>query len=680
VRLPVPRRRTRRGLFRRYAIIVVGVVGASLVAGGLVQALFSYRDNRDAILRVQQDTVVSAAANISHFITQTETQLRTTVQQADPRSQSGYVADRLSLEERRNDYRQLLLRVPSLTEISYLDPLGRLQFRVSRLTPRAVVAGTDYSHDARFTVPKSGRSYYGTTHFRDPCGRLAASVYDAPVVQCVNELEQPEPDVTVAVPYEPGVSFVGDAEKVSGVTVAEVNLSVVQDLIAEIKLGTGGYAYVVDAQGRLVAGPSAHGILPSTDLSSLEHVRAALPGGGGSASGGAVTGRNILGIEVFSSYHPIAPPGWTVFVEQPRDEAFAPLNGFIVRTAVLLVIGLVLAVFASLLLARRMATPILALQRAASRIGAGHLAERIDVRGGDELAALGATFNRMSAELQESYRDLEGKVAERTHELAEASRQLAAASRHKSEFLANMSHELRTPLNAVIGFSEVLLERLFGDLNEKQQEYLNDILTSGQHLLALINDILDLSKVEAGRLELQIAPMRLPELLESSAAMMRERAVRNGITLRLDIDPEVDVIRADERRIKQVLFNLISNALKFTPQGGHVTISASADTDWVHIAVRDDGGGIAEEDQARIFEEFEQAGTHNAQEGTGLGLPLSRRFVEMHRGRLWLESRGGEGSTFTFSLPQKPEVAAEDREPSAAVESGRAPAAGRAEP
>jgi signal transduction histidine kinase len=212
-----------------------------------------------------------------------------------------------------------------------------------------------------------------------------------------------------------------------------------------------------------------------------------------------------------------------------------------------------------------MLTPIQALQEGAARIGAGSLDQRIEVRTGDEIETLADQFNAMTARLQESYADLEQKVRDRTREVEEKSRELAQASQHKSEFLANMSHELRTPLNAIIGFSEVLTERMFGDLNEKQEEYLRDILTSGQHLLSLINDILDLSKVEAGRMELEIGTFSLPEALENGQMMIRERAGNHGISLSLDVDPTLDLIEADERKVKQVIFNLLSNAVKFTP-------------------------------------------------------------------------------------------------------------------
>jgi signal transduction histidine kinase len=237
-------------------------------------------------------------------------------------------------------------------------------------------------------------------------------------------------------------------------------------------------------------------------------------------------------------------------------------------------------------------------------------------------------------------------------EIKTKSRELEAASRHKSEFLANMSHELRTPLNAVIGFSEVLLQRMFGELNAKQDEYLKDIYASGQHLLSLINDILDLSKIEAGRMELAPAPFHLPSALENAVTLVRERVVRRGITLQVEIDPRLDEIVGDERKVKQVLLNLLSNAAKFTPEGGRISLKAARPDGIVEIAVTDTGVGIAPEDQAAIFEEFRQVGSdERKREGTGLGLTLAKKFVELHGGRIWVESESGRGSTFTFTLP-----------------------------
>jgi signal transduction histidine kinase len=283
------------------------------------------------------------------------------------------------------------------------------------------------------------------------------------------------------------------------------------------------------------------------------------------------------------------------------------------------------------------------------------------VREGELIGCLGVSRNRpgdFPAETIELLRTfatqsaLAIQNARLFHEIADKSAQLEAASRHKSEFLANMSHELRTPLNAVIGFSEVLLQRMFGELNDKQDEYLKDIYASGQHLLSLINDILDLSKIEAGRMELAAAPFHLPAALGNAVTLLKERAGRHGIALELAVDERLGEVVGDERKIKQVVLNLLSNAVKFTPEGGQITLAATVANGEVRISVTDTGIGIAPEDQAAIFEEFRQVGTAAKKvEGTGLGLALAKRFVELHGGRLWVDSAPGAGSTFTFTLP-----------------------------
>jgi signal transduction histidine kinase len=238
-------------------------------------------------------------------------------------------------------------------------------------------------------------------------------------------------------------------------------------------------------------------------------------------------------------------------------------------------------------------------------------------------------------------------------ESQEKSVQLEVANKHKSEFLANMSHELRTPLNAIIGFSEALMDRMFGDMNEKQLDYQKDIHESGKHLLSLINDILDLSKIEAGRMELELSSFNLPTAVSNAVTLIRERAQRHGIAMGVEVDPRLGDFQADERKVKQILLNLLSNAVKFTPDGGRVDVSAKLDTDKVEIAVKDTGVGISPEDQASLFEEFKQLGKDSSRkaEGTGLGLALTKRLVELHGGQIIVESAIGVGSTFRVMLP-----------------------------
>ncbi|MBI3373190.1 MAG: HAMP domain-containing protein [Betaproteobacteria bacterium] len=281
--------------------------------------------------------------------------------------------------------------------------------------------------------------------------------------------------------------------------------------------------------------------------------------------------------------------------------------------------------------------PVRKMDQRFSEIAAGDFSARVQVPNRDEFGALAGNLNRMSAELERLYGQLE------------------AASRRKSEFLANMSHELRTPLNAVIGFSEVLEERMFGELNEKQAEYVQDIHSSGEHLLSLINEILDLSKIEAGRMELELTEFSLRAMLEGANTLVRERAARHSIALSLEIETGLDMVRGDERKLKQVMLNLLSNAVKFTPDAGAIRVIARSAEGAIEVSVSDSGVGISPQDQALVFEEFRQVGGDSARkaEGTGLGLALAKKFVELHGGTMRLESALGRGSTFTFTLPRR---------------------------
>jgi signal transduction histidine kinase len=296
--------------------------------------------------------------------------------------------------------------------------------------------------------------------------------------------------------------------------------------------------------------------------------------------------------------------------------------------------AIVLALLLGFVLSWSVIGPIQRIDSRLAAIASGNFSGHVDIANRDELGALAVNVNRMNDELQRLYRELE------------------TASKHKSEFLANMSHELRTPLNAIIGFSQVLREGISGEINAKQEEYLDDIVTSGNHLLALINDVLDLSKVEAGQVDLQVAPFSLRDALERGVSMVREQATTDGVQVALHANGGLDVVTGDERRIRQVIFNLLSNAVKFTPAGGLVDVSATQRNGEVTVSIADTGPGIAAEDLDRIFEEFQQTEAGARQrEGTGLGLALSKRFVEMHGGRIWCDSELGKGSTFRFTLP-----------------------------
>ena len=959
-------------LFRQYAIVLAGLVSGPLLASGTIGVYLSYQQNKTALVAIQREKAGAAANRIEGFFKEIERQIFWTAQpQLGPRAQA--------MDQRRVDYLRLQRQAPAITEISHLDAEGREQLRVSRLAMDVVGGGTDLSREPKFLEAKAGKVYYGPVYFR----------------------KESEPYMTIAM---------AGAGRDAGVTVAEVNLKFIWDVVSQIKVGKAGHAFVLDGQGVLIAHPDISLVLQKTTFAGLEQVRAALAApAAGEAPEEVTLARDLKDQSVLTAYAKISPLAWAVFVEQPLEEAFAPLRAAIQQTAILVVIGVALSIVAGLLLARKMATPIHALQTGAARIGAGELDQRIEIRTGNELEALADQFNSMAAQLKESYAGLEQKVEARTRELTESleqqtatseilrvisssptdiqpifdaivessvrlcnalhgvvfrfdgelihlethhdvnpqaleefhrlyplalseatgpvgqairdrnvvhvhdalndprvppyairiahslgyrsqlvvpmlregntigviavaraevrpfsdkqiellktfadqaviaienvrlfkelqartrelsrsveelralgeigqaasstldlrrvlttivpravqlasasggviheydeltqefrlrashgvddevavaigaepirlgqgavgraaaarapvqvpdleaaagavvspvraalvrlgyrsllavpffveerivgglvvwrreagnfpdnvvnllrtfaaqsalaiqnarlfqeieekSQQLEVANRHKSEFLANMSHELRTPLNAIIGFSEVLIERMFGELNEKQDEYLKDIFSSGRHLLSLINDILDLSKIEAGKMELELTTFDLPAAMENALILVKGRAANHGIALNLDVDRRLGEFVADERKIKQVLVNLLSNAVKFTREGGRVEVRAAPADGAVEIAVSDTGIGIAPEDRETIFEEFRQVGTDYARkrEGTGLGLALTRRIIELHGGRIWVKSEVGKGSTFTFTLP-----------------------------
>jgi len=776
----------RQPLFRKYVAVLVLLVSGTLAISGLLQLAFSFQQNQDGLVALQREKAIGAAARIQAFVDDVERQMSSAV--PAPLLAVGPI----SPEQRRDELLRLLRQVPAISDVTYLDAAGREQVHLSRTAISALGSGVDRSGDPSFALALGHSTVFGEVYFQG----------------------QSEPYMTVSVPeQQPG----------NGVTVAQVNLKLIWDVVTHLQVGDAGYAYVVDRRGQLIAHPDLSLVLQHRDLSALPQVRAAKATVVSPRE--PTIARDLNDRQVLTARAVIERLGWSVFVEQPLEEAFAPLYSLVASTAVVLVGGLVLAVLASLVLARRLTRPIQQLQLGAARIGAGALDQRIDVRTGDELEALGDAFNSMSSQLRESYATLEQKVDERTRDLAAAlerlralgavsetvsstldleavlstvvahavqlsaadegaiyeydeparefrlsatsavshqaadafggvrvpltgsilgraaaehtvvhvadvhvppwnefedpieragarallvvpllrderivgglvvwratpgefgldtidvlqtfarqsvlaiqnarlfqeidrkSHQLEVASRHKSEFLANMSHELGTPLNAINGFSQVLMERLHGDLTSKQEAYLQDILGSGRHLLSLINDILDLSKVEAGRMELEPSTFSLAEALQNGLTMVRERATERGIAVGLDIDPSVDCVVGDEGKVKQIVFNLLSNAVKFTPDHGRIDVSARRIESELHVSVRDTGIGIAPADQQRIFEEFAQVRTgalHHSTEGTGLGLALARRFVELHGGHIWVDSQPGIGSTFTFSLP-----------------------------
>jgi signal transduction histidine kinase len=967
--------RPRGKLFRKYVVIIVALVSGVLLASGGLEAWFSYRESRSTVAQIQREKARAAAATIEQFVKEIQGQIGWT-------TQPSYMPGSSGLEQRRIDYLRLLRQAPAITEIAYLDAAGKEQLRVSRLAMDVVGSQADFSGDPKFTEAKARKVWAGPVYFR----------------------RESEPYMALAL---------AGGGRDPGVTIAEVNLKFIWDVVSRIKIGQAGHAYVVDANGLLIAHPDIGLVLRKTDLSSLPQVQAAraalrAPSGALDTGTDEVTiAQDPGGQRVLASYAAIPSLDWLVFIELPVGEAFAPLYGSIVRAAALLFAGLIVAVIAGLLLARRMVGPIRALQVGAARLGAGDLGGRIAIKTGDELETLADEFNRMAGALQESYAGLERKVVGRTaelsealeqqtatagvlrvissspgnlapvfetilknatricdakfallhlykddafhtvaqfnvprpfaeylaaagsrspqpgtglarlvetcrtvqidditlgpayrdgvpyvragadlggfrtfavvpmlkekiligaialyrqevqpfsakqielvetfadqaviaienvrlftelsdrtaelnqsveelkalgevsravtstldlqtvldtiaaravplsdadagalytfdgtqdvlriqashqiddallaairavpvrlgegisglaaakrqamqiadldaepgytfreemrrpgyraflavpmlredaligtltvfrkapgafpdetvrllqtlanqsvlaiqnarlfHELGEKSRQLEVASRHKSEFLANMSHELRTPLNAVLGYTELMVDGIYGELPEKATAVLERVQSNGRHLLGLINDVLDLSKIEAGQLKLAPVDYSMREVVHTVVSATESLAAEKQLALVVAVPTDLPVGHGDERRIAQVLLNLVGNAIKFT-ETGEIKVRASVADDNFTVSVSDTGPGIERADQLRIFEEFQQVDTSSTRKkgGTGLGLSISQRIVELHGGRIWVESTPGRGSTFSFTLP-----------------------------
>jgi signal transduction histidine kinase len=774
--------RIRSRLFTKYVGLFVLVVSFALISNGMFEVYFYYQEHKAALIRIQREQAEAASAKISQFIKEIESQLGWTTQL--PWSAS-------SIEQRRFDALRLLRQVPAITELAQVDSSGKERLRVSRLAMDVVGSGIDFAKEPKFAEAAANKIYYGPVYFR----------------------RESEPYMTLSL---------AGTRRDAGVSIAEVNLKLIWDVVSQIKVGDKGSAYVIDREGRLIAHPDISLVLRNTDMSRLPQVRAARANDPNDTDDDLQVAKNVQGREVLTASAPIEPLGWRMFVELPVEEAYASLYEALYRLAYVLLGALIFAVLAGVFLARRMVVPIQALREGAARIGSGDFGQRISIKTGDELEGLANQFNDMGVRLEESYADLENKVELRTAELAqsvgelralgevsqavnstldleqvlstivtkaaqlsnteagaiyvfdelaqefrlratygmsedaiaavrdqhvsiseavseateqgepvqiadlrneppspvneimlregyrarllvpllrsdeifgalvvrrkapgefprgtidllrtfatqsvlaiqnarlfleieEKGRQLAEASKHKSQFLANMSHELRTPMNAILGYTELILDGIYGEPPQKMIGVLTRVQTNGKHLLGLINDVLDLSKIEAGQLTLSLADYSIKDMVYNVFGVVESLAKNKNLALNVELPADLPAAHGDERRLTQVLLNLVGNALKFTDKGG-VTIKATATLDSFAVAVIDTGPGIAPADQAKIFEEFQQADSSTTKEkgGTGLGLAIAKQIVEMHGGRLWVESEVGKGSTFQFSLP-----------------------------
>ena len=773
-------------IVRRYFFVFATLVGGTLLASLLLEVGFRFHETRTSLAVAHRQMAEVAALRIVNYVDG----IAESVRRAGAARHT--VQGRLS-DIDASDLRELLRNVPAIRDVVALGLDGHEQLRLSRISSSLPDAETDHTSEPYFAAARAGNTYFG------------------PIVFPTDSFE---PRILIAVPIEP---YRGD---VTGVLTAHVNVRYVWDIIQEIHIGETGYAYVVSSTGALIAHPDQFLVLQRKDLSHLPQV-AALAGPAGDPGTGIY--RNLNGQLVLAASARIPSVGWTVLVERPLAEAYAPFMASLARTAAILLIASVMAIGAAVRLGQRVLHPIEVLRRGAAHLEAGDLDTRLRLKTGDEFEELAEDFNRMAARLKESHDDLERKVGIRTRELAqsveelralgevsqavnstldletvlhtivakavqisdtdagtiyeydetrgefavrathgmtpdliaaiagfririgelvigraaaqrvpiqipdlselpaspqlqivikagyhamvvvpllspdrivgalvvrrrqpgvfaqpiidllqtfaaqsvlaiqnarlfqeleEKSRQLELESKHKSQFLANMSHELRTPLNAILGYTELILDNLYGETSDKMRGVLDRVQTNGRHLLGLINDVLDLTKIEAGQLTLALNEYSLNDLLHNVYTSLESLAAEKQLGFKIEAAPDLPRGRGDERRIMQVLLNLTGNAIKFT-DAGEVTIKASARDGAFTVAVRDTGPGITPVDQIRIFGEFQQvdASSTRTKGGSGLGLSIAQRIVDLHGGRIWVESRVGIGSTFAFSLP-----------------------------
>lgn len=610
-------------LTRKYALTFAGLVSVLLALSSVIGGVFSYRESVAALAALHEEKARAVAAEIGHFVAGIRQPLAWAV--ITPMRRAPEDGSDLHLE-----LLTLLRRVSSISELTWIDKDGRERHFVSRFELDRRDSGRDHAVDPRFLNARRVGVDVGAIYFRKE--------------------SEPYLPLSISDPGQPGP-----------VLLAEINLKFVRETIDRSRFGEAGRAYVIDASGQLVAHPDIMRVLRRTDVSGLVAVRAALAGDARAGESLDVDGRPVLTASA-------AVPGlpWHVVVEQPRAEAMAPVYRLLMRSAALMLAGIVAATLVAFLLARRLVRPIRQLEAGAAVIGAGDLSARIDLKSGDELERLGARFNDMAARLADHYATLESRIAERT-------RELAAANEAKSRFLAAASHDLRQPMHALALFVGHL-RHLASD--PAQQGLAEQMERSTTALEQLLDALLDISRLDAGGVVPRPQPFALQGLFERIAVEFAPLAQAKGLSLRLR--PTSHWVRSDPVLLERILINLVANALRYTRAGG-VLLAARRHGTAIRIVVADSGIGIAAEDLAKVFDEFYQAANaeRDRSQGLGLGLAIVDRLAKLLGHAVTVRSRPGRGSVFGLDLPPATPVATTTAPSNTATQPGRAELEGR---
>jgi len=562
-------------LIRHYFLASVLLISGGLITSGLLELYFRYQESWEHFGQIQNEVAAAAAFKIENFVEDIERSIRAATKTRE------IVRDGLT-PEYQWELRRLLVNAPSITQAIAYDLNGSKRAAARRSGPVLTQTKWDPPAPVVLQSAQQGKTHIGSVYFPDGTG----------------------PYMTIAVPIE---RYVGE---VIGVLQAEVDLKAVWEVISDIHVGKAGHAYLVARSGELIAHPDISLVLQKRNLAQLDQVKAAFQSDTGSSNSKALVTNNLIGKKVFCSYTVIPSLGWAVFTELPIQEVYAPLYASMLRTTSLLLVGLGMALLASLLLRRRVVRPLEALQRGVERISAGDLSSRLELKTGDELETLSQEFNLMAANLKDAYESQERKVAERTKALSVANQKLEDVSQHKSDFLANVNHELRTPVSAIIGYSRLMLRETEGQISQLQRENLQDLLHNAEHLLDMINSLLDLAKIEAGQLEVRVEPVQINTLIEELLTMVTPMVRHDRVRLIRDMAPDILTLNTDPEKLRQIILNLLSNAVKFT-EVGEIKVSASRSSGAVKLSVSDTGIGIREEELPYIFEEFHQGDMSN---------------------------------------------------------------------